>query len=495
MSDTIRCPIAENFLKSPDALSMRTEKELFSYDQLEQQTRYFVQKLRSLGVKKGERVGILSENTPLIVSAIFALYRLEATALFLSLQLTPHDWASQLAMAHVKVIIGQDAQISRLKEVPQTVLSFTEVMAELETATRIESLEPRDIILSNESSIIFTSSKTGHKKGVILTIENFTASATASNTLTGLGSGDWWGVSLPLYHVGGLGIIFRTLFAGAGSNFLNGLSSRYILSELSKHNLTHLSLVPTVLDELISESEKSGVESLGYLSSMKAFILAGAASSKQLLGKIVQFDLPVLSAWGMTETTAHCTCMSIEDPREKVSTVGRPFHHTSLKLVDDGREVSDEGEILVKGPTVCKGYLDPSAPAPKIVNEWLYTGDLGSIDREGYLTIKGRIDDMFISGGENIHAAEIESAIKGYWKVKDVAIIPVSHPKWGHRPVMVAETKDGFQIEIEEIKEYLTDKIAKIKIPDEVHIVPELPRTAIGKINYKELKKVYTERE
>ncbi len=493
MSNIIRCPIAESFLKSPDALCIKTEGEDISFDQLEQQVRFLVNKFRALGVKKGERVAIISENNPLIISTIFALYRLEATALFLSLQLTPSDWSLQLAMAQVRILIGQDVFLSRFTELPQTVLSFTTIEAELHDSSRIDSLEPRDIVLDNESSIIFTSSKTGHKKGVILTIQNFTASATASNQLTGLSPGDWWGVSLPLYHVGGLGIIFRTLFAGAGSNFLKNFSARCILSELAQGTLTHLSLVPTVLDEVISEAEHSGEDSLRHLLSMKATVLAGAASSQGLLEKIITYNLPVLSAWGMTETTAHCTCMSIDDPRDKVTTVGKPFHHTSLKLLDDAGEVTaEEGEILVKGPTVCKGYLDPNAPAPKIVDEWLFTGDLGSIDSEGYLSIKGRKDDMFISGGENIHAGEIESVIKTFWKVKDVAIIPVAHPKWGQRPVMVAETKEGFKIEIEEVKEFLSDKIAKIKIPDQVYQVPELPRTAIGKIDYKELKKLYS---
>ncbi|HMP47752.1 MAG TPA: o-succinylbenzoate--CoA ligase [Oligoflexia bacterium] len=494
MSQTVLCPIAENYIANPDAISLRTENEVISFTKLEQQVRFLTRRFKELGVKKFDRVAILSENSPLIVPIIFAIYRLEASAIFLSLQLTPKDWEKQLEASKTRFITGQENYLTRLEVLPEVIYSFSAIKSEIEVAPQIDSVEPRDLVLDNESSIIFTSSKTGHKKGVILSIRNFVSSATASNKLTGLKSGDFWGVSLPLYHVGGLGIIFRTLFAGAGSNFLDSFSPKSILLGLSRGSLTHLSLVPTVLDELISEAEESGAETIEAIRSIKAVILAGAASSKSLMEKIIRLDLPVLSAWGMTETTAHCTCMSLEDPREKVATVGHPFYHTSIKLVDDDeKEVFDEGEILVKGPTVCTGYLDSSMPQPKMNDGWLYTGDIGSIDGDGYLSITGRKDDMFISGGENIHAAEIESLIKTYWKVKDVAVIPVSHQKWGQRPVMIVETNKDSKIEIDEIREFLSDKIAKIKIPDRVHNVTALPRTAIGKIDYKELKKSYSE--
>jgi len=491
MLRTIRCPIAENYLISPDSIALLSGNKTTTFNELEQQVRFLVKYFLSLGLSRGNRVAILSENNPLLVSAIFALYRIEASAIFLSLQLTPEDWSEQLKMANTRLLLGQDTLISKLKDRPEKVTTFSELQSMLEAASIIESVEPRDIVLDNESAIIFTSSSTGHKKGVILSIENFTESAKASNRLTKLSRGDYWGVSLPMYHVGGLGKIFRTLFAGASSNFLDSFSPERIISELSSKNLTHLSLVPTVLNELISLAEDTN--SLETLKLMKATILAGAASSEALLEKIINYDLPVLSAWGMTETTAHCTCMSLDDPRDRVTTGGKPFHHTSLRLInDDGEDVSEEGEILVKGPTVCRAYLDALMPQPKIQEGWLYTGDLGSIDNDGYLTIRGRKDDMFISGGENIHAGEIESVVKGFWKIKDAAVIPVPHIKWGHRPIVILELKDDAEIDLDELRTYLSDKIAKIKIPDKVISVKELPRTAIGKVDYKALKKVYT---
>jgi O-succinylbenzoic acid--CoA ligase len=506
MSISISCPIAEQYAKDSSRVALRSldmgtlngdsGDQQCTYDQLEQSVRVLAQKFQAMGISRGERVGIVSENHPLVVSVLFALQRIESTSLFLSLQLTPEDWAEQLRMGRVRFVIGQDAYLSLLRDRPGNTISFPQLEEVISSASRIETFDVPVLDPDNESSIIFTSSVTGHKKGVILTVGNFISSASASNTLTGLSPGDFWAVSLPLYHVGGLGIVFRTLLAGAGSTFARSFTSSVILSELARGTLTHISVVPTVLTALIEEAESSSHYSLEILRGLKAAILAGAPSSEKLLDKIIKYDLPVLGAWGMTETTAHCTCLSLSDPREKVVTVGKPFYHTEIRLVDEsGKDVSGEGdiegEIIVRGPTVCKGYLDPETPAPRIFDGWLHTGDLGSIDQDGFLTIKGRKDDMFISGGENIHAGEIESVVKKFWKIKDAAIIPVSHPKWGHRPVLIAETNEGSSVTLDEIKVFLSDKIAKIKIPDHVYQVDALPRTAIGKVDYKELKRRY----
>lgn len=494
MSDFITCPVTVHSQKSPDSLAIRTSGADFSYYQLEQQIRYLCIKLSEQGVKQGDRVAIISDNQAVVVALLFALQRLGASALFLSLQLRPSDWIDQLKMAQVRLLLGQEKYFESIDGGCEKLIPFEDLLSEFQSDKEYPETTENRIHLENECAIIFTSSTTGHKKGVVLRVQNFIASATASNQLTGLAPRDWWGASLPLFHVGGLGIIFRTILAGAGSSFLEDFSPATIYSEISQNKLTHLSLVPTVLEALITEAEKDDVQGLENLSKVKAIVLAGAASSPRLLEKIVRYNVPVLSAWGMTETTAHCTCMSLADSREKVTTVGKPFYHTEVKIIDDeGLELAtaEEGEIIVKGPTICQGYLDPNMPAPRVVDGWLYTGDLGMFDADGYLTIKGRKDDMFISGGENIHAGEIESVVRKWEKINDAAIIPVPHEKWGHRPVLIAELRDGSSLSIEEVRSYLSGKIAKIKIPDQVYSMTSLPRTAIGKIDYKQLKKMY----
>lgn len=495
VAESVICPIAKHSLARPEAIALKHQGTVITYKQLENNVRFLVKTFKELDVLPGDRVAIVGDNRPSLVPILFALHRLGASALFLSLQLTPDDWAIQLRMGKARILIGEEKFISSIKEVQPLTISLDKLDYSLTVAPQIDSPKPNELQIHQESSVIFTSSKTGHKKGVLLSIQNFLSSAEASNRITKLKEGDTWAVSLPLYHVGGLGILYRTLLAGATSFFVDNFSANTILPLIDKNLISHISVVPTVLESLMDLAEANkNPESPYALSGLKSGILAGAASSKFLINKIRDNNLPILSAWGMTETTAHCTCMSLDDSLDRITTVGKPFYHTKLGIINDEGdqlEVGSEGEIIVQGPTVCSGYLDPSAAQPIIRSGWLYTGDLGRIDKDGYLSIVGRKDDMFISGGENIHAGEIEEVGLLYPLAKHVAVIPVPHPKWGHRPMMFVQPKDGLNIDDIQMMEFMRSKIAKIKVPDKVVILKEFPRTAIGKVDYKHLKQIY----
>ncbi len=445
-------------------------------------------------ISQTDRVAIVSDNRSSLVPILFSLHRLGASALFLSLQLTPEDWALQLQMGKARILIGEAKYLNQIKNIHPLCIPLEELENQISKAPQIDSPKPNELQIHQESSVIFTSSKTGHKKGVLISINNFLSSAEASNRITKIREGDTWAVSLPLYHVGGLGIMYRTLLSGATSLFVDNFSPQTILPLVESNEISHISVVPTVLESLIDLADKipRDFDQPYSLKGLKSAILAGAASSSILIEKIRANNLPILSAWGMTETTAHCTCMSLDDSLDKITTVGRPFYHTKLAIINDEGDILEsgsEGEIIVQGPTVCSGYLDPSAPQPIIRSGWLYTGDLGAIDLEGYLRIVGRKDDMFISGGENIHGGEIEEAGLQYPLAKYVAVIPILHPKWGHRPLMFVQAKEGLEIEESKMLEFLSAKIAKIKVPDKIIKLNEFPRTAIGKIDYKELKR------
>ena len=416
--------------------------------------------------------------------------------MLLSLQLHASDWSEQLAAGGCRYLITESALVDSIGNWSGDTHLFSEFDDLLASSSRIDASSVPRLLLEQESVVIFTSSVTGHKKGVLLSVQNFIASATASNEITKLSPGDSWVVSLPLYHVGGLGIIYRTLLARAHGYFVPNFSIDHIAKLVSEGRVTHLSLVPTMLDALVDIVEREHPDKVSeYFSRIKAIIIAGAASSESLLEKIRRYRLPVLSAWGMTETTAHCTCMSLEDSLDRIQGVGRPFAHTKVKAIGDtGKTLTagEVGELLVSGPTVCRGYIDASVGASPIVDSWLHTGDLGLFDEQGYLRIVGRKDDMFISGGENIHKGEIEQIGLRYGNARYCAVIPVAHPKWGQRPVMFVQAKQPEVFDSSEMVAFLREHIAKIKVPDEIILVDEMPRTAIGKIDYKQLEKNYS---
>jgi O-succinylbenzoic acid--CoA ligase len=486
------CPILKQAFVNEGALACSGVGGDLSFGCLERLVRCLAGYFEALGVVRGERVAIAAKNSVLYLASFFALQRLGASAVLLSLQLRPEDWKSQLDLAHCRFVLGEEPYLGTLAGAGPRIIPFYEL--EHQVSNGAPALpQSGELSMENEVCVIFTSGSSGHNKGVCLSLGNFLSSAAASNMITGLAPGDSWIVSLPMYHVGGLGIIYRTLLSGASAFFTNSFSASAFQSIMSGNRITHLSLVPTMLLSLIEKIEDSTQEVNSYFKTLRSIIIAGASSSDVLLQKIKQYQLPVLSAWGMTETTAHCTCMSLDDSLDKIATVGRPFAHTKVRVVgEDGRELDAgrPGELIIKGPTVCLGYLTAEETPSPILDGWLHTGDLGVFDEEGLLTILGRKDDMFISGGENIHTAEIEASVSLHPNVSECAVLAVEDPKWGQRPVLFVVAKDPASFETSEIKSFLRDRLAKIKVPEQILLLDTLPRTAIGKTNYQAIRKL-----
>jgi o-succinylbenzoate---CoA ligase len=491
-TDSIICPV---FQANKDdgllnALFDHNSNSFLTYKDLEFRICDFSAALEKQRVQINDTVAILATNSTDYIATLFAIHRKGACALLLNLQLLPSDWEEQLIMANCSLVFGDENLLKRLSAKTATI-SFSTI----DRDTRTQPEETPLISIKTKAIIVFTSSTTGHKKGVILSLENFLSNARESNKITGLSNTDTWLASLPLFHVGGLGIIYRTVLANACARITPNLSAETIYQAIKNRAATHFSLVPTILESTINLAEKRELQADNFFSETKAIILAGAPSSKKLLAQIIKHRIPVLSAWGMTETAAHCTCLRLDDPIEKITTVGKPFTHIRIKIIgENGLPVpqGEIGEIAVSETNVCLGYLGTTSDFP-IKNGFFYTSDLGSIDSEDMLSICGRKDDMFISGGENIHKGEIEEASLLHKNVRSAAVIAIEHPKWGQRPILFIELKteecsEKFRIEI---LEFLKLKLAKMKIPDEIKIIKEMPRTAIGKIDYKKLRLNY----
>ena len=489
------CPLAATARKHPQATALIDEVsgQTYTFSELNELVQRMVAYLSDSGVAEGDRVAVLSENSVSYIAILFAAPRLKASTLLLSLKLSADDWRRQMDEAHCRYLCVSNAYKYELTNVEAEMVVLEEGVSspaqEEDTKSTNEQLDSE-----REAISIFTSSTVGHTKGVKLSYNNFFHSASASNGLTKLSSNDCWLLSMPLYHVAGLGILYRTVLAGASVRLISDFSRKRISERIISSEVTHLSLVPTMLGELLDQFEALELGISSSISNLKAIILAGAASSETLKTRIIQYNVPVLSAWGMTETTAHCTCMSLEDPVERVATVGKPFPHTEVNIVDDlGNllEAGEIGEIVVSGPTVCLGYLGSGAPLDAVKNGALYTGDLGVFDTDGYLTIIGRKDDMFISGGENIHIGEIESVAESFEGAKQCAVIAISDEKWGQRPILYVQADSEESLDTEDYMNFLKKRLARMKLPDRIIQVPDLPRTAIGKIDYKRLRKTY----
>ena len=293
--------------------------------------------------------------------------------------------------------------------------------------------------------MLFTSGTTGGPRPVALTRGNFEASARASAALTRLGERDRWLCCVPVFHVAGLSILTRTALAGATAVLQPAFDPHRVRALLEAGDATIVSLVPTMLARL----RDAGFERAPGL---RAILLGGGPIPDELFEWAVGAGLPVMPTYGMTET---CSQVATAEVGERLA---RPLPGAEIRI-------SEEGEILVRGPMVA-------------VDGWLHTGDRGALTEEGLLHVHGRMDDLIVTGGENVAAAEVEAVLREHPQVRDVAVIGLPDAEWG-RAITAFVVAD---VPGEEIVAHARARLPGFKVPKRVVAVDELPRTASGKV-------------
>ncbi|OEU46619.1 MAG: O-succinylbenzoate-CoA ligase [Desulfobacterales bacterium C00003060] len=492
--EKITCPIYTNALRHPHHIAFYDPRHDISFQEAEIRLRRMAHWLTKLGIIGGDRIGVLSRNSIDYCIAVYAMSRLGTSMVPLNLRLTENGWKEQLSLSRCRMILSDKDHYDRAKSLglpvhilencPQRLVSSEEKKA--------EQLASKDIALDKETSVIFTSGSKGIPKGAVLTNGNYYYSALASNLNLDLATGDCWLLSLPLYHVGGLLILHRCALAGASVYITHGFDCEEIRALVDASRITHLSLVPTMLQRLIESTDHKHIQDI-----IKVILLGGAPAPKKLIEKIRQSGMPVLTTYGMTESASQITSMSPGDPADRLSTCGRPLKYVQLRVVDPERRDLPpcvEGEIVIKGKTLFRKYLNCEKRKIWHDHQWFATGDRGYLDSDGYLTVTGRTDDMFVSGGENIYAREIEVEAASYPDINACAVLAVDDAEWGKRPVLFVEPKNRASFEEHDMVAYLKTRLAKIKIPDRVILLDGLPQAAIGKTDYAALRKLYQKR-
>jgi O-succinylbenzoic acid--CoA ligase len=465
-----------------------------SFQEAEIRIRRMARWLILLGTENGDRIGVLSQNSVDYAIVVYAISRIGASMVSLNLRLTEGDWKQQLELSQCRMILSDKNHYDRAKSsgLPVYVLEDGPQTSVDSKAEKVERLISENIILDKEASVIFTSGSKGIPKGVILTNGNYYYSALASNLNLELAAGDCWLLSLPLYHVGGLSILHRCALAGASVYVTHGFNCEEVSSLIEASKITHLSVVPTMVQRLI---ESRGARPMP--DTVKVILLGGAPIPKKMVEEIRQLKLPVLTTYGMTESASQITSMSPCDPAEKLSTSGKPLKYVQVRIVNsEGKDLPPgvEGEIIAEGKNLFGGYLNRDVRIEWHDDHWFVTGDKGYFDSDGYLTVTGRVDDMFVSGGENIYPWEIEVEGASYHYVKACAVLAVDDAEWGKRPVLFVEPVEAVEFNEQDMVEYLKTRLPKIKIPEKIISLNQLPRAAIGKIDYAALRELYQKR-
>ncbi len=278
-------------------------------------------------------------------------------------------------------------------------------------------------------TVIHTSASSGEAKAAVHSFANHWYSALGSNENIPFGPGDCWLLSLPLYHIGGYALLFRSLISGGALAI--GEPDETLSRSLLNFPLTHLSLVPTQLYRLLADKKSTDV-----LRKLKAVLLGGSSAPKSLIEEALQQDIPLYLSYGSTEMSSQIATTPAPI-REIQQNSGQLLPYREITVAKDG-------ELLVKGPCLFQGYLRPDGIHPQTDHDgWFHTADIGSISEKGEVTVLGRKDNMFISGGENIHPEEIEKALMMIEGIREALVVPVPDNEYGQRPLAFIQTVDG----------------------------------------------------
>ncbi|WP_096270992.1 o-succinylbenzoate--CoA ligase [Paucisalibacillus globulus] len=443
-----------------------------TFIELKEKSQEFARKLAKLKITKGSHVGVLSNNNVTMIIAIHALSYLGAVAVLLNTRLTNEELNYQIRDANVTVVISQDELLYQAKELDVDIaMSFSEV--EKRIKEKVELID--EIDLSEPFTIIYTSGTTGFPKGVVHTYGNHWWSAIGSALNLGLVESDKWLAVLPYFHVGGLSIFIKSAIYGMPVYLVEKFNEQIVLDAIVNRGVTIASVVTVMVQRILATLGDNQ-----FPSHFRCMLLGGGPAPVPLLEKASERNIPVFQSFGMTETTSQIVTLSSRDALQKIGSAGKALFPAQIKIKDS--EPNEIGEILVKGPMVTNGYYNnKKANDSNFDDGWLSTGDLGYLDEEGFLFVVDRRKDLIISGGENIYPSEIESVLTGFQGVKEVGVTGKPDDYWGQVPIAFIVPAHE-QIHIEDVLNYAKGKIAKYKLPKEIHFVDSLPRNASNKL-------------
>ena len=482
----------------PEHVALWDGDASLTYRELEERVERLSRGLVRRGVSGGDRVAMLLPISCEAVEVVLAVARIGAITVPINTRLTQSEVAFQLRDSGSRLLVCDPESLGQLFEglLGETLpgldlLCLPDQYEDLLLEGR--DLPPaalRPVTEHTPHLIMYTAGTTGSPKGVILSHGNtFWQVINAVNL--GLTPGVVGLNILPLFHVGGLnGSVMPVLFIGGTVVLQRQFDPAETLHLIERHRVQGMVAVPTVFQMMAAVPEFQSTD----LSSVVAFTSGGAPLPRHLLKTYRARGVLFRQGYGLTEAAPGVTGMVPEDAVRKAGTVGRACHHCEVRIVDDsGAECPPgrEGELIVRGPNVMLGYWGrPDATAETLRGGWLYTGDLASMDEDGFVTIAGRRGEMIISGGENIYPAEIEQALAEHPAVAESAVLGAADPKWGQRPVAFVACWPGTEATDEELLGFLSEHLARFKLPREIRLLPILPKNAAGKVIRPQLKKL-----
>lgn len=472
--------IADAAAREPERPALEFRGRIWSYAEFDARIAARAADLSARGVGRGDRVAWYGLNHPEVFALLFALARIGGALAPLNWRLAEPELAGILANCAPKLVVHD----SRFETEARKLSGPAALPVD---APLLEGDAPRTGIADDPVLIVHTSGSTGRPKGAVLAQSALAANAAMSVDAHGLGPEDRVLNVLPLFHVGGLNILPTPAFSIAASVELH---ERFDPEDMAAalRTATHSVVVPTVLQALLST--QSWAE--GEFPRLRALSIGSTDVPLELIEAVHARGVPMIQIYGATETAPLAIYQRVGEAFETAGSIGRAGSNCDIRLAGaDGRDVADgePGEILVKGPNVLKEYWqEPELTAGALEDGWFRTGDIARRDANGLYWFAGRVEHVIISGGENIHPAELERALRTHPAIREVAVAGRPDPEWGEVPVAVVVSDS--EIGHRDVLCHLEGRIARYKRPRATFRVDSLPRNAMGKVVVEKLREL-----
>ena len=446
--------------------------------------------LRHRLLEPGDRVAILMAKPAPFILTLLALMRLRAVSVPLNTRLAASELAWQIQNVDCRLLICEAETRALAGETGANVMELPNIDRE-DPAPQYGDFGMMN--LDDDFAIVHTSGTSGKPKAATLTCGNIYHSARASAERLGHTPKDRWLCVMPLYHLGGLSIILRSLIYGSTVHLLSATSFDvdHVNLTLSALPITLVSLVPTMLQRLLDAKTRP------WNPHLRLILLGGEAPSAELLARCAADNLPIAATYGLTETASQAATALPDLVYRKPGTVGKPLKFAQVRIINERGEdapPNTPGEILVSGASVMRGYYkDPAASAKALRNGWLHTGDIGCLDEDGDLFVLQRREDLIVSGGENIYPAEVEAVLRQHPAVAEAVVLGLADAAWGQRVAALIETRTSQSATSDDIIAFARQRLAGYKIPRQIAFATALPRTSSGKVQRREARKAFTD--
>jgi O-succinylbenzoic acid--CoA ligase len=429
--------LAQRAQSCPERTALIADGAEVTYAELEAEAVWVARRLAAHGLRRGSTAALTMHPRREQVVLAHALMKVGAALLPLSPRLTDAERSSVVAEVEPMIDLDDPGLLTQ-------------------TEADLPMLGEHDT--DDICAYVLSSGSTGRPKPIGLTYGNFLWSAMGGAFNIGVDPADRWLCCVPLSHIAGLSIVVRSAIYGTTAVVHDGFDVDRVAEALREEPISVVSLVTTMLKRLLDADAD--------LSRPRAILVGGGPVPASMLGEAIERGATVVQTYGLTETCSQVTTLAPEDALRKLGSAGRPLLSSHVRIRG--------GEILIQGPTVAPGRCDESG--------WLHTGDLGYIDDEGFLYVRDRIDDMIVTGGENVVPSEVEEVLLQHPGVADAAVVGREDPEWQQAVTAVVVLAPGAEVTADELRHHCAATLAGYKVPKRVELAAALPRTPSGKL-------------